>query len=235
MKKRTSKNRNWQDIENILEYHFDNKNLIRQAITHSSYSNERQMHKLYNNERLEFLGDAVLELVSSEFLYNKHNKMTEGDLTRLRAKYVCESSLSYCARELNVGDYLLLGKGEDATGGRNRDSILSDAIEAIIGAIFLDGGFINAKEFVTNNVLKVVEQEELFFDNKTILQEIIQSKYFDPIKYELINEEGPDHNKVFTVSVALNNKELGQGKGKTKKAAEQQAAHQAVKKIKAGD
>ncbi len=227
-------NADWKNFEGIIKYEFVNKNILRQALTHSSYSNERQMHKLYNNERLEFLGDAVLELVTSEYLFNTHPDMPEGDLTRLRATYVRERSLAYCARYMNMGSYLFLGKGEDATGGRDRDSILSDALEAIIGGIFLDGGFTNAKEFVTKEVLNTIEQEELFFDSKTILQELIQSKYTDAIKYELISEEGPDHNKEFTVAVTLKNKKLGEGKGKTKKAAEQEAAHQAIKILKAG-
>ena len=219
-------------LESILDYEFDNNNLLRQAMTHSSYSNENQMHKLFNNERLEFLGDAVLELVTSEYLYAMHPNLPEGKLTRMRATYVRESSLAYCAREFNIGDYLFLGKGEAATGGKERDSILSDCLEAIIGAIFLDGGFTNAKEFVTENILKVIEQRELFFDSKTILQEIVQSKYTEPLIYELIGVEGPDHNKEFSVIVSLKNKELGRGKGRTKKAAEQQAAYQATKKLK---
>ena len=224
-----------KQFEDIIKYKFNNKNLLKQALTHSSYSNEKHMHKLYNNERLEFLGDAVLELVSSEYLFNKHPNMPEGELTRLRSTYVRERSLSYCAREINLGDYLSLGKGEDATGGRERDSILSDALEAVIGGIFLDGGFTNAKEFVVKTILYIIDQEELFFDSKTILQELIQSKYTEAIIYELINEEGPDHNKEFTVAVTLSNKKLGEGKGRTKKAAEQEAAHQAIKIIKAGE
>lgn len=235
MNKKIPNTKDWKQLEGIINYDFDNKNILKQALTHSSYSNERQMHKLYNNERLEFLGDAVLELITSEYLYGNHPNMPEGELTRLRATYVRESSLAYCARQMRIGEFLFLGKGEDATGGRERDSILSDALEAIIGGIFLDGGFTNAKEFVTKEVLNIIEQEELFFDSKTILQEIVQSKYTDSIVYELIKEEGPDHNKEFTVAVTLNKKKLGEGKGKTKKAAEQQAAHQAIKKIKAGE
>ena len=235
MNPKISNNKDWKKFEGIIKYEFNNKSLLRQALTHSSYSNERQMHKLYNNERLEFLGDAVLELITSEYLYKSHTNVPEGNLTKLRATYVRESSLAYCARQMDLGNYLFLGKGEDATGGRERDSILSDALEAIIGGIFLDGGFTNAKEFVTKEVLNRIEQAELFFDSKTILQELVQSKYTDAIVYELINEEGPDHNKEFTVAVTLNNEKLGEGKGRTKKAAEQQAAHQAIKKIKAGE
>ena len=235
MNPKISNNKDWKKFEGIIKYEFNNKSLLRQALTHSSYSNERQMHKLYNNERLEFLGDAVLELITSEYLYKSHPNVPEGNLTKLRATYVRESSLAYCARQMDLGNYLFLGKGEDATGGRERDSILSDALEAIIGGIFLDGGFTNAKEFVTKEVLNRIEQAELFFDSKTILQELVQSKYTDAIVYELINEEGPDHNKEFTVAVTLNNEKLGEGKGRTKKAAEQQAAHQAIKKIKAGE
>ncbi len=235
MKDRITNKGNFNKVEQILGYKFRNKNLLRQALTHSSYSNERNMHKLYNNERLEFLGDAVLELVSSEYLFKKHKNLPEGELTRLRATYVCERSLSFCAKQLKLGNYLLLGKGEAATGGRNRDSILSDALEAIIGAIFLDGDFTSAKEFVIKGVLEIIESKEFFSDSKTILQEIVQSNQVNSIKYTLIKEEGPDHNKTFTVSVSIKDKELGLGSGRTKKAAEQAAAYQAIKRLRAGE
>ena len=190
------------------------------------------MSKLANNERLEFLGDAVLEVISSEFIFLNYKQMDEGEMTKLRASLVCEQSLAYCAREIELGQYLLLGKGEMNTGGRERDSILSDALESIIGAIYLDGGFTNAKEFVVGLVLSDIENKQLFYDSKTILQEVVQSEYKEPLHYELTGEEGPDHDKTFTVSVFVGDKKVGTGSGRTKKAAEHEAAYQAIKMLK---
>lgn len=219
-------------FEGVIGYSFTNKKTLMQALTHSSYSNERRFDKLKNNERLEFLGDAVLELVSSEFIFMDHKEMQEGELTRLRASMVCEPTLALCAREIQLGNYLLLGKGEAATGGRERDSILSDAMEAVIGAIFLDGGFTNAKEFIHKFILNDIEHKKLFFDSKTILQEIIQSESKEPLVYDLVSEEGPDHNKKFTVVAKLGEEELANGEGRTKKAAEQNAAYKAILRLK---
>ena len=219
------------EFEKIIGYEFSNKNYLRQALSHSSYANEMRYDKLSNNERLEFLGDAVLELISSEFIFRNNLKMHEGEMTKLRASVVCEPTLAMCAREISIGKYILLGKGEIATGGRERDSILSDAFEAVIGAIYLDGGFTSAKEFVDTFVLSDIENKKLFFDSKTILQEIIQADYKEPLVYELISEEGPDHAKVFTVAAIVDGKQLSQGSGKTKKAAEQSAAYQAILKL----
>ncbi|WFR54837.1 ribonuclease III [Anaerocolumna sp. AGMB13025] len=218
-------------FEETLNYKFRDRKILKHALTHSSYANEKRMNKLDNNERLEFLGDAVLELVTSEYLFTKNSKMPEGDLTKLRARLVCEQTLAACARDINVGRYILLGKGESATGGSERLSILSDAMEAIIGAIYLDGGFTNAKEFIRNFILADVENKKLFFDSKTILQEIIQSEYKEQLSYELIKEEGPDHNKQFTVVALVNDTQLGIGVGRTKKAAEQEAAYQSILKM----
>ena len=219
-------------FEKSIGYNFQNIKLLRKALTHSSFSNEKRLDKLANNERLEFLGDAVLELVTSEYIYNKNEKMFEGDLTKLRASIVCEQTLSLCAKDINLGDYILLGKGEAATGGRDRNSILSDALEAVIGAIYLDGGFTNAKEFINKYILTDVENKQLFFDSKTILQEIIQSKFKETLRYELISEEGPDHNKKFTVVACIGEKELGKGIGRTKKSAEQEAAYRSILKLR---
>lgn len=218
-------------FEEKINYKYNDIKLLRNALTHSSYANEKRLNKLDNNERLEFLGDAVLELVTSEYLFKKHRKMPEGDLTKLRARLVCEQTLAFCAKDIRLGDYLLLGKGEAATGGRERLSILSDALEAIIGSIYLDGGFTNAKEFISKYILADVENKELFFDSKTILQEIVQSEYKGQLTYELLKEEGPDHNKQFTVVALVHDKELGIGVGKTKKAAEQEAAYQSILKM----
>ena len=221
-----------KDFQNTIGYNFQSEGLLRQALTHSSYANEKHMKKLSDNERLEFLGDAVLELVSSDFLYKNYQKLPEGELTKLRASIVCEPTLALCAKELHLGDYLLLGKGEDQTGGRERKSILSDALEAVIGAIYLDGGFANAKEFVLKYIMTDIEHKQLFYDSKTILQEIVQEKGTQPVEYVLIKEEGPDHNKNFTVDARVNGKVMGQGSGHTKKAAEQAAAYQAIRVLK---
>ena len=174
-----------------------NRNLLILALTHSSYANEKKLGKAGCNERLEFLGDAVLELISSDFLYKKFTQIPEGELTKKRASLVCEPSLAYCARDFGLPQYLLLGKGEDMTGGRNRDSIVSDATEALLGAIYLDGGFASAKEFVLKFILNDLENKQLFYDSKTILQEIVQEKGTHLVEYHLIKEEGPDHNKKF--------------------------------------
>ncbi|EGG84817.1 ribonuclease III [Lachnospiraceae bacterium 2_1_46FAA] len=217
-----------KELEKKIGYKFQRFDLLCQAMRHSSYANEKHMEKNECNERLEFLGDAVLELVSSEFLFFENKKMPEGELTRTRASIVCEPSLAFCARELNLGSYLLLGKGEENTGGRYRESLTSDALEALIGAIYLDGGFASAKEFIHRFVLNDLEHKKLFFDSKTILQEIVQGNFNEPIEYTLLKEEGPDHNKSFFISVSIGNEVYGNGKGRTKKAAEQEAAYQAI-------
>lgn len=217
-----------EELENKLGYHFHDRRLLEHALCHSSYANERHWDKLMNNERLEFLGDAVLELATSEYLYQNYPTMPEGEATRTRASIVCEQTLALCARDLGLGEWLRLGKGEELTGGRDRDSITSDAMEALLGAIYLDGGFANAKEFVHHFILNDIEHKKLFYDSKTILQEQIQSETEEPIHYELVKEEGPDHNKRFTVNVVLGEKVLGSGSGRTKKAAEQEAAYRAL-------
>lgn len=215
-------------LEQKMNYHFDNPLLLYRALTHSSYANEKRLKKEDNNERLEFLGDAVLELVTSEYIFKLDEHMPEGELTKLRASLVCEKTLAVCARELGVGTYLMLGKGEDTTGGRTRDSILSDALEAMIGAIYLDGGFTNAKEFITSFLLCDIEHKKLFYDSKTILQEMVQNDLKVKLNYHVLSEEGPDHDKKFTVGVMLEDQQIGIGIGKTKKAAEQEAAYQAI-------
>lgn len=224
--------RNIKELEKKISYSFSDEGLLKHAMTHSSYVNEKRLKKTDCNERLEFLGDAVLELVSSEYLFFENPKMPEGELTKLRASMVCEKALAFCARDLDLGDFLLLGKGEDATGGRKRDSITSDALEALIGAIYLDGGFANAKEFILNHVLNDLEGKRLFYDSKTILQELVQGNSEKRICYELVGEVGPDHNKSFQVEVRIGDTTYGQGIGRTKKAAEQEAAYQAILKLK---
>lgn len=230
--KENYKRRNLADLEKITGYTFENKKLLELALTHSSYSNDLKLGKLKNNERLEFLGDAVLELVSSECLFSEYQEKPEGELTRLRASIVCEPTLAMCARDIKLGDFLMLGRGEERTGGRERDSVTSDAFEALIGAIYLDGGFANAKEFVKKFVLKDVENKHLFYDSKTILQEMIQKHYKERVEYVLIGESGPDHDKSFIVDAVFDGKVVGSGKGKTKKRAEQQAAYEAILKLR---
>lgn len=218
-------------LETTINYTFHNRELLVNALTHSSYANELQIHKREDNERLEFLGDAVLELVSSEYLYTQYRQYNEGKLTTLRASMVCEPSLAYCARELHLDDYIMLGKGEEATGGRKRDSITSDALEAVIGAVYLDGGFEQAKKFIMQFILNDLEDKKLFYDSKTVLQEMLQANGNTP-SYRIVNESGPEHNKVFTAEVMMDNKILGVGEGHNKKSAEQKAAYEAIMKLR---
>lgn len=226
---------NGRELERKIGYCFRDKRMIRQAMCHSSYANEHRTEGIHDNERLEFLGDAVLEVVSSDFLYHEYPDMPEGKMTRLRASIVCEPTLALCAREIDLGSYLLLGKGEIHTGGRYRDSIVSDAMEALIGAIYLDGGFANAKEFVLKFVLTDIEHKKLFYDSKTILQEIVQAEYNGELEYYMVAQEGPDHDKRFIMEAKIGDKTLGRGEGHTKKAAEQEAAYQAILKLKHKD
>ena len=202
------------------------------AFIHSSYANERRMSKDKNNERLEFLGDAVLELVTSNYLYRTYQKESEGKLSKIRASLVCEPTLAGCARDINLGKYVLLSKGEDMTGGRSRDSILSDAFEAVIGAIYLDQGIETATKFIETYLFKDVENKVLFFDAKTNLQEIVQGEGKGRLKYVLVGEEGPDHAKIFTVEARLGENVIGTGSGHSKKSAEQHAAFEAIKRHK---
>ncbi|MEY8410030.1 ribonuclease III [Lachnospiraceae bacterium 62-26] len=225
-------NRDLKVLEEKIGYTFTDFSLIKKAMIHSSYANEKHLPKYECNERLEFLGDAVLELVASEFLFYENSRMPEGELTKTRASLVCESALAFCAKELNLGAYLLLGKGEDATGGRKRNSITSDAMEALIGAVYLDGGFASAKEFIHRFILEDLENRTLFFDSKTILQEIVQAHCKAAITYRLVGEEGPDHDKSFHVAVYVGEEEYGIGTGHTKKAAEQVAAYQSILRLR---
>lgn len=219
-------------LETEIGYAFKDKDLILKALTHSSYANEKKMEKYNHNERLEFLGDAVLEVCTSDFLFKEYLDKPEGDLTRLRASIVCEPTLAECARAIHLSDFLILGKGEETTGGRYRDSIVSDAFEAVIGAIYLDGGIEEANKFIIRFVLNDIENKHLFYDSKTILQETVQKLYKKKVEYKLISEEGPDHDKKFNVQVLLEDTILGEGIGRTKRKAEQQAAYQAILKIR---
>lgn len=215
-------------LEERIGYRFHDSLLLQRALTHSSFSNEQRINKIGNYERLEFLGDAVLELVSSEFLFHEHPEMPEGELTKMRASMVCEPSLAFCARDLEMENFMRLGKGEEGTGGRGRDSIISDVMEAVIGAIYLDGGMDSAKEFINRFILSDLEDKRLFYDSKSNLQELVQGTLKKDFRYKLLDESGPQHNRTFTVEVIMEDKSLGKGLGRTKKAAEQQAAYQAL-------
>ncbi len=214
-------------LEKKIGYEFKNRALLKQALTHSSFSNEQKINKQKNYERLEFLGDAVLELASSRFFFMNYPEMTEGELTRKRSSMVCEPALAFCARDIKLGEYILLGKGEETTGGRERNSIISDVMEALIGAIYLDSGFERAEKFILEFILSDCETKQLFYDSKSILQEKVQ-KEGGTLCYELTDETGPDHDKKFTVKAVINNEPVSMGVGRTKKAAEQRAAYEAL-------
>ncbi len=221
-------NKPMAELEERIGYVFQKKDLLKQALTHSSFTNEQKINKSPDYERLEFLGDAVLELISSEYLFQNYPQVPEGELTKRRASLVCEPSLAFCARDIELGQYIMLGKGEEATGGRKRDSIIADVMEAVIGAIYLDGGMDKARAHVMKFILSDLEDKELFFDSKSYLQELIQGKLKKEFSYELIEERGPEHDKSFVVEVSMEGQCLGQGVGRTKKAAEQQAAYKAL-------
>ncbi len=222
-----------EGLEETIGYHFTNGDLLLQALTHSSYSNEQKGDRVAENyERLEFLGDAVLEIVVSDYLFHFHTDLPEGALTKMRASMVCEPSLAFCARDIHLGDYMRLGKGEEGTGGRYRDSIISDCLEAVIGAIYLDSGMEEAKAFIDRFVLNDLEDKQLFFDSKSTLQEIAQGRFKSSVRYEQLREDGPEHDKTFTVEAWIGKEALGEGSGRTKKAAEQQAAYQALLKLR---
>lgn len=219
-----------QALEERLGYHFRDRNLLLQALTHTSFANEHKKQGIGHNERLEFLGDAVLETISSEYLYKTYPKLLEGELSKIRASMVCEPSLAICARFLGLPDYLRLGKGEELMGGRKKESIISDAMEAVIGAMYLDGGFTTTKAFVEEHVLRHLKNEELYRDNKTHLQEIVQEAG-KRVEYVILEESGPDHDKSFTVAAVLEGATIGVGTGRTKKAASQAAAEAALRKM----
>lgn len=222
------------ELEKLMDYKFKNLNLITRAMTHSSYSNENKKEKLKNNERLEFLGDSVLSIIISEYLFSQYLTLEEGQLTKIRAKIVCESSLAEASRTLKLGEFMLFGRGEELTGGRERTSILSDAFEALIAAVFLDGGMESARRFVLDQLKPIIMdavQGKLFVDYKTRLQEVIQVQKGNRIKYELVKEEGPDHSKIFFTHVKLNDETIGVGSGHSKKESEQEAAKEGLKRL----
>lgn len=224
-------NTNIDDLQNSIGYSFKDEKLLVTALTHKSYIVNAPETGDVNNERLEYLGDAVLELVTSDFLYKNYKQMSEGEMTKLRASLVCEPALAIDAREIDLQDFIFLGKGEENTGGRNRDSIVSDAFEALIGAIYLDGGMDEATKFICSFVLNDIEHKQKFYDSKTTLQEMVDATNLGSLHYEIVKESGPDHNKVFDAVVKLNDEVIGSGTGQTKKHAEQNAAVDALNKI----
>ena len=218
-----------EKFEEILNYKFKDKSLLVQALSHSSYANEKKKSRV-SNERLEFLGDSVLSIVVSQYLFEHLTHIAEGELTKLRASLVCEKSLYLFAKQIHLGDFILLGKGEENTGGRARTSILADAFEAVIAAIFLDGGLESASKHILRFIPEDIQRlkKPAFSDFKTILQEIVQKNPEEKAEYVLAGEEGPDHDKRFVVEVHLNSNVIGEGTGKSKKEAEQMAAKQAL-------
>lgn len=224
--------RNIKNFEQKINYEFKNKNYILEALTHSSYSNENKSFDF--NERLEFLGDSVLGIVISDYLFENEKYLPEGELTKIRANIVCEESLSEVAKNIDLGSFMFLGKGEEGTGGRERVSILADGFEAVIASIYLDSGLSDAKKFILKNMKDIIKRSregKLFRDYKTYLQEILQINGKVAIEYKLADEKGPDHNKRFIMQVFVNDKLLGFGEGKSKKEAEQIAAKNAIEKI----
>ena len=215
-------------LEEKLGYRFTNRAFLENALTHSSYANEHRAGGLRSNERLEFLGDSVLGFVTAEFLFCQHPDLPEGDLTRIRAALVCEGSLVEVAQCLELGAYLKLGKGEEAGGGRERPSIIADAVEAVLAAVYLDGGIGSARKLIQKFILDREAEKSASRDYKTALQELVQRESGQVLGYQLIGAEGPDHAKIFSVEVDLNGIPIGQGRGRSKKEAEQMAAKAAI-------
>ena len=221
-----------KDLETAIGYRFQNITLLQNALTHSSYANECWHDSLKSNERLEFLGDSILGMIVAEYLYKTFPDRPEGELTRMRADMVCEASLAGIAEQLGLGKHLMLGNGEEQSGGRSRDSILADAVESVIAASFLDGGMAAAEGLIRRFVLCNVPSAKMRnADYKTALQELVQQKKNQVLTYTLTGESGPDHDKHFTVEVQLNGQVVGQGEGSSKKRAEQDAAHKAIEAL----
>ena len=221
-----------KELEEAMGYRFRNISLLQNAVTHSSYANERYHNSLMSNERLEFLGDSILGMVVAEHLYRNFPDRPEGELTRMRADMVCEKTLARVAARFLLGKHLLLGHGEEQGGGRSRDSILADAVESVIAASFLDGGMEPARRFIGRFILSDVPVTRMHnVDYKTTLQELVQQKKNQVLSYALVGESGPDHDKVFLVEVSLNGQVVGSGSGSSKKRAEQDAARQAMEAL----
>jgi ribonuclease-3 len=227
------RNTSLEVLQGRIGYHFKDLYLLECALTHTSFANEQKIHRYKDYERLEFLGDAVLEMVSSAFLYNEYPDKREGELTKIRASLVCEPSLADCARHLGLPALLRLGKGEEASGGREKESILCDVVEAVIGAMYLDCGKIEPpRQFIMKYILSDRDRT-FFYDSKSMLQEWAQG-FGGTLRYEILGESGPEHCKTYKTGVFLGNKLLGTGEGRSKKAAEQQAAYAGIKKVREG-
>ena len=225
-----------KDLEAAIGYKFQNISLLQNALTHSSYANERWHNSLRSNERLEFLGDAILDMVAAEYLYLNFKDRPEGELTRMRADMVCEQTLAKVAVQIGLGDHLLLGHGEEQGGGRTRSSILADAVESVIAACYLDGGIGAAGDLISRFILTEVPVTRMHnADYKTELQELVQQKRNQNLSYELVGESGPDHDKHFQVQVLLNGKVIGVGSGSSKKRAEQDSARAAIEALRSGE
>ncbi len=223
------------ELQNLIGYTFKNEDLFLRALTHSSFCNEQLVGNPGDYERLEFLGDAVLEAVSSAFLFERYPDKKEGELSKIRASMVCEPSLAFCARDLKLGTFIRLGKGEERTGGRERDSIISDVMEAIVGAIFLDGGFENASQFIHRFILSDLENKQLFFDSKSNLQEYVAKNLKEELEYITEEETGENNEKIFRSTVLIGGKVTADGVGRSKKASQQEAAYNALLKIRSTD
>ena len=223
-----------EKIEKYIGYEFKDRSFLQTALTHSSYANENKLPAFSYNERLEFLGDAILGFVVGSYVFKHYSDIPEGELTKLRASVVCEAMLAKKAKKIELGSFLRLGRGEEMTGGRNRVSILADAFEALIGAIYMDGGIENAEKFILTqleNDIKLMRVGFKKLDSKTNLQEIIQKTSKIPLEYHIIDEKGPAHNRIFSASVTHNGVVLGVGSGSSKKDAEQAAAQAAIEKL----
>ncbi len=234
---RASSSEDITQIETSIGYTFRKKSLLKEALTHKSYAHERQEDTVTFNERMEFLGDAVLALIVADYLFCAYPEYTESDFSKIKAYVVQDVALAEAADKINIGDYLRLGRGEERTGGRKKTSLLANAFEAILAAIYLDRGFKNAKEFVLRNLKTKMNdfvENNLIFDFKTKLQEVAQAQFGVLPKYIVHKEKGPEHNKMFDIKVFIKNKVYGSGRGKTKKAAAQKAAEEGLKKIKKG-
>lgn len=221
----------YKDLQNTLNYKFNDENILINALTHSSYANEKKSMKLSSNERLEFLGDSILNFIVSAYVFSNYPNLPEGEMTKVRASVVCEQTLKDISNSLGIGEYLQFGKGEEQTGGRKRPSILADAFESVVGAIYIDGGFEAARNFVLNKLDELILSSVKgtgMTDYKTTLQEELQKKGEVKISYEILAESGPDHDKKFKVHIKCNGKVLGIGWGKSKKEAEQSAARDAL-------
>jgi ribonuclease-3 len=221
-------------FEEVIKYEFEDKNLLLEALTHSSYANENPEEEINFNERLEFLGDSVLGIIISDFLFKNYPNLPEGKLTKIRAKIVCEASLAEASREIELGEFLRLGNGEELTGGRNRPSILADGFEALLAAIYLDSDLEAVERFIFRTMNHIIENSikgKILLDYKTHLQEVVQANTCEKLDYEIYEEKGPDHNKTFYVAAKLNERILGRGRGNSKKEAEQNAAKYALERV----